>query len=460
MRKFKINFLSRFEHLSSRHLPHNSLRRALVSGAFWSVSGAAVLRGLSLLATIIVARLLGKHVYGQWGVIMGVASLFGSLGGLGMATAASKYVAELKTSDFARAGAVLYLILGISLLGVSATSVACLALSKWMAHSLYNAPELFVPLMLSSIMLFCIMGNLILQGIMAGFEDFRAITWISIIQGIILFVGLVLLTYWLGLVGATIGMTISQGIGMCLYLVAIFKLCRQHNIRIRKRGVRQELRLIWHYAAPGFLTSSILHPANTLSQALVANTQGGFSGLGGFNASARWRELIQFVPRAAKRITLPMLSKLQGQQDYKRFRKALWANVALNGGIALAVALPIIVASRWILRLYGPDFTRDWDIMVILIIMGVSQSVLEVLAQVMACMEKMWWNFGFHIVYGTIILGGSYLLVPKHGVRGFVWSYAIATTIHLLNHIAGTAILLRGQYRNATAEPTNEKVAH
>ena len=432
-RKRKIKLLSWFERFCSLHLPHSSLRRALVMGVSWSVAGAIVLRGLSLLAGIIVARLLGKHVYGQWGVILGIASVFGSLGGLGMATAAAKYVAELKKNDVARAGRILSLILLVGLVGLSVTSIACLGLAKLMAYRLYNAPELSVPLMVASLMLFCIMGTLILQGVMAGFEDFREIARVSMIQGVVLFATLVLLTYWLGLVGAVMGMAISQGAAMCLYLVAIFKQCREYGIRISRIGMCKELRIIWHYAAPGFLTSSVLHPANMLSQAMVANTQGGFGGLGGYNAAAYWRELVLFIPRAAKRITLPMLSKLQGDNDYKRFRKALWANIAVNGGIALAVALPLMILSPWILRLYGPDFAQDWDIFVVVVAIGVFQSIREVFSQLLACLERMWYHFAFHFLWGIIVLSGSYIMIPKFGVRGFIWAYAFATLVTTIN---------------------------
>jgi O-antigen/teichoic acid export membrane protein len=137
-----------------------------------------------------------------------------------------------------------------------------------------------------------------------------------------------------------------------------------------------------------------------------------------------------------------MLSRLQGDNDYKRFKKALWANLALNGGLALVVALPIIVLSPWILRLYGPDFRQDWDILIVLVGLGVFQSVIEVLSQVLACMEKMWYNFAFHVVYGAIILGGSYLLLPNYGVRGYMWAYSLATVVHLLNHIASAIVFI------------------
>lgn len=436
-----------FKQLYIKHLPHNSFRRSLVSGAFWSLVGEIGLRSLTVLAGIIVARILGKSIYGQWGVIMGAAVMFGSLGGLGMATAAAKYIAELKENDPMRAGRILSLILIIGLIGVSITSIVCLCLSKLMAYRLYHAPELFIPLMLASAMLFCLMGALILQGVMAGFENFKGIAKINMVQGITFFISIILLTYFFGLVGAVIAMAVSHGTALLLYLQSIQKQCRKHKIKISNKHIWKESRIIWHYAAPGFLTSSVLHPARVFSHALVANTQGGFAGLGSYNAAERWQALVLFIPRSVKRITLPMLSKLHGGTDYKRFLKALWANVAFNGCIALACALPIMVLSPWILNLYGKNFRQDWDILVILVGMAIFQAVIEVLSQLLACMEKMWWNFGFHVVYGAIILGGSYLLVPNYGVRGFLWAYAAATIVHMLNHIWGTAVLLKRGYQ-------------
>lgn len=433
------------ERIYSRHLPHNSLRRSLVSGASWSLIGEIGLRSMTVLAGIIVARILGKSTYGQWGVIMGAAMLFGALGGLGMETAAAKYIAELKKNDPLRAGRVLSLILIIGLIGVSITSIVCLALAKPMAHYLYHAPELTVPLMATSAMLFCLMGVLILQGIMAGFENFRGIARINMVQGIIFFISVILLAYFFGLVGAVIAMAFAHGISLIFYLVSIHNQCKEHGIKISKKDIWKESRVIWHYAAPGFLTSSVLHPARVFSQAIVAS-HSGFAGLGSYNAAERWQALVLFIPRSVKRITLPMLSKLHGDTEYRRFLKALWANVALNGGIALAGALPLMVLSPWILSLYGPDFKQDWDILVVLVGLGVFQAVIEVLSQVLACMEKMWWNFGFHIVYGAIILGGSYLLVPDYGVRGFLWAYAVATIVHMLNHIFAAIILMKSYY--------------
>jgi len=448
--------LNRLLRMYSQYFPHNSLRRSLVSGASWSLIGEIGLRSMTVLAGIIVARILGKSTYGKWGVIMGAAAMFGSLGGLGMATAAAKHIAELKKNDPLRAGRVLSLILVIGLIGISVTSIVCLILAKSMAYYLYHAPDLTVPLMATSVMLFCLMGVIILQGVMAGFENFRGIARINMVQGVIFFISVILLTHFFGLVGAVIAMAFAQGTVLLFYLFSIHNQCKEHGIKISKKDMWKESRIIWHYAAPGFLTSSVLHPARVFSQAIVAS-RSGFAGLGSYNAAERWQALVLFIPRSVKRITLPMLSKLHGNTDYKRFLKALWANVALSGGIALAGALPLMILSPWILSLYGRGFRQDWDILVVLVGLGVFQAVIEVLSQVLACLEKMWWNFGFHVVYGAIMLGGSYLLVPNYGVRGFVWAYAAATIVHMLNHIWGTVVLLKISSHNFAAKTTTDK---
>ena len=53
-------------------------------------------RALSLAAAILVARTLGKVVYGELGIIQSTVGMFGTLAGFGMGTTSSKFVAEFR----------------------------------------------------------------------------------------------------------------------------------------------------------------------------------------------------------------------------------------------------------------------------------------------------------------------------------------------------------------------------
>lgn len=435
--------ISLFANLRSRYLPDGSLRSSFASGAFWSLSGAVFSRGFALISSIIIARLLGKAGLGQWGLIATAVSMFAQLASFGVALTATKHVAELKKTDTLRAGRALSLVLLVGLISVVTMSFACLGLSGWLAHRLYHVPGLYVPLMLASIMLFGSVGTLMLQGALAGFEDFRAIARINLVQGVILFVAIVPLTWWLGLVGAVIGMSISRITAMILSLAATITRSREHSMRLSVQGIWQERALLWDYAAPSLLAGIITGPAPMLSQAIVANIPGGITGLGGFQAAIRWREAVLFIPGAVRRVTLPMLSGLKGQRDYHRFLKALWANIGLNGGVALIGAIPIMILSPWILSLYGRGFRQDWDIMVILVASGILQAVNDVVTQVTTCMEKMWWQLAILLVWAVTLLGGSYLLVPIYGVRGYVWSLVGAVVLGMLLNSTAAFVLVK-----------------
>src|SRR5690349_3358073 len=81
----------------------------LATGTAWSVGGTLVSRVFSLIATIVIARLLGKEDYGAYGIVQSTFGMFGLFAGLGIGSTAAKYVAEFKRKDPARAGRLLAL---------------------------------------------------------------------------------------------------------------------------------------------------------------------------------------------------------------------------------------------------------------------------------------------------------------------------------------------------------------
>ncbi|NOZ40854.1 MAG: oligosaccharide flippase family protein [Planctomycetes bacterium] len=68
------------------------------------MAGAVISRGLMLVASILVARMLGKTVYGELGMIRSTVGMFGVFAGFGLGLTATKHVAEFRESDPERAG--------------------------------------------------------------------------------------------------------------------------------------------------------------------------------------------------------------------------------------------------------------------------------------------------------------------------------------------------------------------
>ena len=106
----------------------------LAKGAFWSLIGTVLSRSLSVVASICVARMLGKVGMGELGIIQSTVGIFSAFAGLGMGLTATKFVAEYRTKVPRRAAAMLSLSAAVSWTSGAAMMLAMLVLAPWFAR--------------------------------------------------------------------------------------------------------------------------------------------------------------------------------------------------------------------------------------------------------------------------------------------------------------------------------------
>src|ERR1700680_1978946 len=83
------------------------VRSRFQEAAVWGVLGAVISRALNMAAWVICARLLGRSDFGQLTMVQSTAGVFGVFAGMGLGMTATRYIAEFRTSDPARAGRIL-----------------------------------------------------------------------------------------------------------------------------------------------------------------------------------------------------------------------------------------------------------------------------------------------------------------------------------------------------------------
>jgi hypothetical protein len=88
MRDLRCDLETRSKAIHASHFPAlwdrleaSPLGYRLARGAFWSLAGTFISRGLSLIASIIVARMLGKVGFGELGIIQSTMGMFGVFAG-------------------------------------------------------------------------------------------------------------------------------------------------------------------------------------------------------------------------------------------------------------------------------------------------------------------------------------------------------------------------------------------
>jgi len=409
-------------------LPAHSLRARFARGTFWSVAGAGTSRASLLAASVVCARLLGKAGFGQLGMIQSTAGMFGIFAGLGLGLTTTKYVAQLRQSDPARAGRILALSSLVALVSGGLMAVLLALSASALARSTLRAPELALPLAIGSGLVLFGALNGAQSGALAGFEAFKSMARVNFCTGLWSLPLIVIGVRYGKLEGAVGGFVASLAINWILAHRALRRQCARAGVRYDFSGCRKEWRVLHSFSLPAFLASIVVGPALWACNTLLVNQPNGYTEMGLYSAADKWRLLILFVPTSMFGMTVPMLSNLYGAGDLVAYRKVFRANLFVNLGLALVPALVIAALAAPLMSIYGVSFRAGWPVLVILALAALPEALNTILGHPLIVAGAMWWRFGFDVLLATILLALSGWLVPRWGAVGLAVSYAFAFT--------------------------------
>lgn len=403
----------------------------IAQGAFWSIGGAVISRGLMLLASIIVARMLGREVYGEYGMIRTTVNMFLVFAGFGLGMTATKHVAECRITDPERAGRIMA-ISELFAIGTGAlVAVGLYIFAPWVATHTINAPHLAGELRIGAFILFLNAVNGAQTGALAGFEAFRSIAKVNLWTGLASFPLLIGGAYWGGLRGAVWALSANMVINWLLNHIALRREAARFNVPVSTAGCIAEWPILWRFSMPAVLGGVLVSPVLWASNAILVNQIDGYGQMGLFDAANQWRFAILFVPGAVGQIVLPILANLNGLDDQIRYRKALKYNVLISGTVSLVVAFPICLFATSIMRSYGPDFEEGAVALILLSISTIFVSLNNVVGQAIASKGRMWVGFCLNMMWATTFLFLSYYLIHNgYGVTGLALANLIAYLAH------------------------------
>lgn len=418
----------------------------LAKGTFWSLIGITISQSLMLVSTILMARILGKTGYGELGMIKSTVGMFGVFAGFGLGLTATKHVAEFRKSDPERAGRILGLSGLVALVTGGLMTLVLVIFAPWLASHTINAPHLAGVLRISAVMLFISALNGAQTGALSGFEAFKTIARINLLAGIISFPMLVCGTYFGGLTGAVWALAGNSGINWLLSHLAIRKEANRCGIRLTFGDCGRDLPILWKFTLPAVLASALHGPIGWISNALLANQPRGYGELGIFSIANQWQAVILFVPAAVSQITLPMLSNLNTPKEQSKYIRVLRYNLLISGTITIAVSLPVIVFSKFIMGMYGNGFEEGWFVLILLTCTAVLIMLTGIVGRVLASKDMMWIGFFLNGLWATSLIGLSWLMV-RYGARGIATAYLISYVFHLINTLLFTKLFIINKTR-------------
>lgn len=415
--------------LANQNTPEKTLKQRLISGVIWNLVAMAASRGAALAAMIIVARILGKSEYGELGIIQSTIGMFGTFAGMGLGVTSTRYIAELRVTDSNRVGRIIALTHSVGWITSGLLALLLYIAAPWLASETLSNPGLTHGLRWATLLLLFTTVTGVQSGTLAGFEAFKELARIGIIQGVFSFPVILAGVYFGGLEGAVIAMGMCQFLGYLLNLRAVTLFTRQASIHPCYRAAWQEMAVLKQTAIPSMLTGVMVGPIVWWGNTLIVNEPGGYAQLGTFNAVNQWKIMLTFVPAIVGRVLLPMLSNTSSSKSHRL--EAF--NLLGNWFMVTSIALVLMVFPEIISILYGSEFAgKEFNhslalMMMVCIILAFKEGI----ARKLIVGNLLWWGMLSNLIWAVFFIGGVYLFKSK-GASGLAFAYVLSYTINTI----------------------------
>ena len=142
----------------------------------------------------------------------------------------------------------------------------------------------------------------------------------------------------------------------------------------------------------------------------------------------QWRVAILFIPSVFGSVLLPILSGYKG--NLSSFKNFFHLNLLSNVLVSLVVAIILVIASPYIMGLYGKEYDNNLP-MIILMVSTIISAANNVSGVMLSSRGYMWAHFIINIIYSIILLFISYYLIKiGYGATGLAMAFLLSNFIY------------------------------
>ena len=417
-----------FERLTSSRLASR-----FAGDFFWLTVASIAARVGALISVILVARILGNVVYGEFCLIRSTVNGFVVLASFGMGRTATKYVAELAATDKARVGRVIALNYVFSFVSSVIVAAFFCLLTPTLYREVPEASRLISQTRLSSILLILSAVVSAQAGVMSGFKAFRGLAVATAASGLGSIPFFVLGAYCGGLTGAILGFASGALLNYLINGCFIYFQLKKHGIRYRFDEFWQERSILWNFCLPQTLTSVTTGMAGTLATVVLATQENGIAEVAIFESARQIQTSVLYLPNIATQALLPTLTEFNALKEKARYVKTLKYNALINVLFSVVTALAASVLAPWAMRAFGEGFESGVSTLVLLLGVGVILSVCNVCASALTSLGAVWSGFYLNAIWGAVFLTGAWQASCRGGgAFGLAVASLVAYSVYLL----------------------------
>jgi O-antigen/teichoic acid export membrane protein len=407
--------------------------KRIVSGTFWSVVGNGFGKAFTFVAMVLVARILGKEAFGDFGLIQSMAATFAVFSGFSLGASSTKYIAELLHTDKDRVGRIIglnYLFTVFSSLIVAGIFYLCV---PWICKTNLQSPHLIGAMRWGAVLLFAMTVMSMQTGIMLGFQDFKRQALATFIVGILSIPAFVIGAILDSLHGAVLGLLFVTLLNVFTNSYFIFCNTKKFDLRYSFFDVYKELSVLWKFSLPTMFCTLAYSGTLWLCQMMLRKSPNGEAELVFFFAGMSVFMVMMFVPVRLRDVMFPMLSEQYGQKNRRQFRKTSLMYFGLNLISIIIFVLPIMFFSQTIMGLFGNNFSDGYGTLLLLCIFSILVTFGDNVDHILLSQGKAWLNLTYCFLGSlTSIVVCYYLVISNWGSFGLTMALIIGYLVRIL----------------------------
>ena len=415
-----------------------SVHRRLASGIVYNFIATFFAQGSTFATNIIVARMLGVSLFGQFSVVLITLSTVSNVSLMSMSSVVTKFAAEYRQKDPDLAGRAIAICSRISnvmgVVGLLATAL----LSGLIADVILKDPALSIPLLAGSIYIFFQNRAQFITGLLSGLEEYYRTMVAGVVSGIAYVAIIAFGAYEHQVLGGIAGLSAATVVyWLCLYVMAHPTL-KLHGIPKVRKYDEFERNLLFHFAVPAICSGLLLVPGAWWLAADLYRTCGK-EAAANYNACTFIRIVILFVPIVITNVGTSVLNNSLGTKAYALTQRLSTTAILLFGTVVFAIVA--LLAPKILLLVYGKQYVGSASVLIVLAASTIAEGLGYGQRQRINAHRLMWsWLFYVILPWQVSAFCISLWAIPRYGAMGAAGSYAIGVFVFavaswLLSHL-------------------------
>lgn len=397
----------------------NELKRSrLFKDSFWAVLGNGSGNALLLLAGIVVARLLGKDLYGEYGMVKTTMFYVASFATFGLSFTSTKFIATSIRDNFSHVRSIVHDALLITFFFSGFVALALFVFAPQISD--YLEANLVMPFRTLALIIVFRAVSTTQIGILAGMKNFKILARNNFVVGVILLFMSIPLTYFMGLKGALVALFLSQLFNVLLNGISIRKVLSDIKIH-SKIDYKKKILL---FSLPVALQESSFSFSHWLAIMLLTKLSS-LGELGLYTASAQWSTVVLLIPALLGNVVLSYLSGSVG--DKKVHDATMKKMVVANLICTFLPFLFVCFFANFIVSFYGDSFEGMVAVLRVLTISTIFEACSTVFRSELMAQGRPWILFAIRFIRDMLLVVLVYsLLIREDGENGaLLYSQAV-----------------------------------